>query len=118
MAPSLRQLAVGVCLLTTTCNGALILPGLVKDQTPFMSTTKHQAPLTYDTGSQTHDFYSKRALKIEQNATICDAGSRHWTGHIPLGKGRDMFYCTSSVVTLFATNMPLHRLYHQHASVH
>ena len=29
---------------------------------------------------------------IKQNDTLCDAGAPQWTGTVPLGRGRDMFF--------------------------
>lgn len=37
-------------------------------------------------------------IKVQQNESICDAGSAHWTGYVPLGTGRDMFYCNTAVL--------------------
>lgn len=84
MASLVRCLAAGSCFLAS-CYGSLILPR-----------GNGQTPLVREASSRSHDVYAARQLKIEQNETICDAGSRQWTGHVPLGKGRNMFYCTDS----------------------
>lgn len=34
-----------------------------------------------------------------QNDSLCDAGADQWTGTVPLGKGRDMFFCASLATT-------------------
>lgn len=86
MAPLSRWFAIGSCVLTT-CYGTLILP---RGDT--------QKPLVHDTGIFSQQYTSQALpLKTQQNDTICDAGSSQWTGHVPLGKGRNMFYCMVSI---------------------
>lgn len=51
----------------------------------------HNGPESgFDTGPS-KDSFNQRL--IEQNDTICDAGSRQWTGFVPLDDQRDMFFC-------------------------
>jgi hypothetical protein len=38
-------------------------------------------------------FDTPSRMRVRQNDTLCDAGSAQWTGQIPLGTGREMFYC-------------------------
>ncbi|KAH7239774.1 Alpha/Beta hydrolase protein [Fusarium solani] len=47
-----------------------------------------QQPLIVD--HQQHSLSTQRSRLIKQNASICDAGSDHWTGSVPVGDHRDM----------------------------
>jgi hypothetical protein len=75
-------LGIGASLLSS-CYGALISQTGGGDQ----------RLLVHEASSYPQDFFTKRQLKIQQNGSICDAGVRQWSGHVPLGKGRNMFYC-------------------------
>ncbi|KAB5576257.1 carboxypeptidase Y [Coniochaeta sp. 2T2.1] len=94
MAPSVRRLALWVPFLAT--GHAALLTSLPLDQlrtAPTLFNNDDLRSLSSDRiSTQPVDFREQHQLKIEQNSTICDAGSRHWTGHVPLGRGRDMFY--------------------------
>ncbi|OIW32743.1 carboxypeptidase Y [Coniochaeta ligniaria NRRL 30616] len=72
MASFWRSLAVGSCL-PASCYGSLIL-SRDNGQTPLVRESTYSQDLS------------------SRNETVCDAGSRQWTGHVPLGKGRNMFY--------------------------
>lgn len=44
------------------------------------------------------------ATVIRQNNSVCDAGSSQWSGTVPLGENRSMFFCArmaETVVVLF-----------------
>lgn len=83
---------LGFACLLSSCYGALLLPN-----------RNEQRPLIDGGSSYSQDFHTQRSLKIQQNETICDAGSAQWTGHVPLGKGRNMFYCAP--LTVFPTGV-------------
>lgn len=48
--------------------------------------------------TDSHPSSTRSAPLTSQNDTLCDAGAAQWTGTVPLGEGRDMFFCTSLAV--------------------
>lgn len=39
-----------------------------------------------------------------QNASLCDAGTKHWTGTVSVSKGKNLFFCKISIHLLLSTS--------------
>lgn len=56
-------------------------------------------------GHTFHETTTKNYIKREQSEEICKAGSRQWTGQVPVSSSKSLFYCKlSRQASLVASN--------------